>query len=142
MKLDALQTGLYAKLIADAPLMALITGVYADPQQQPESEDRSAFPYVVIGEDVGTSWDTKTDFGTSASVVDRRLFAIKQPAGGQADRRGGQAGAPSHCPHHHRGEPCDDGGRNDIRIARVGRGDEESHHSEFGWFTTALNRSI
>ena len=87
MKLDALQTGLYAKLIADAPLMALITGVYADPQQQPASEDRSSFPYVVIGEDVGTSWDTKTDFGTSASVVidvysrSNNLLEVKQIAG-------------------------------------------------------------
>lgn len=69
MKQAELQAGIYSALTGDAPLMALVTGVYTDPQQVEAPESDAAFPYVTIGEDVGTAWDTTTDFGSSASVI-------------------------------------------------------------------------
>ena len=69
MKQAELQAAIYGALTGDAPLMELITGVYADPQQVANPESDAVFPYVTIGEDVGTAWDTSTDFGSSASVV-------------------------------------------------------------------------
>jgi len=61
-----LQRAIYAKLTNDAALMALIKGVYADVQQPNLPEDGASFPYVVIGQDTITSWDTKTDDGGNA----------------------------------------------------------------------------
>jgi len=69
MKQAELQAAVYGALTGDAPLMALVTGVYADPQQVADPESDATFPYVTIGEDVGTAWDTTTDFGSSASVI-------------------------------------------------------------------------
>jgi len=63
---DNLQRALYSKLTGDAPLMALITGVYADVQQPAEPEDDTLFPYVTFGQDNLERWDTKTDFGVNA----------------------------------------------------------------------------
>ena len=63
----ALQQCIYTALTGNAALMALITGVYADVQQPNLPENDSDFPYVTIGNDVLTAWDTNTDFGASAS---------------------------------------------------------------------------
>ena len=66
MNAENLQRALYNALTGDATLMALITGVYADVQQPNLPEDDSDFPYVVIGQDNLTPFDTKTDNGASA----------------------------------------------------------------------------
>lgn len=66
MNAQNLQTALYSALTGNAPLMALITGVYADVQQPDLPEDDADFPYVVIGQDNLTPFDTKTDNGASA----------------------------------------------------------------------------
>lgn len=63
---DNLQRAIYAALTGDAALMALITGVYADVQQPNLPEDNAAFPYVTIGQDNLSPFDTKTDNGTTA----------------------------------------------------------------------------
>lgn len=59
----ALQTAIYVALSNDAPLSALVMGVYDDVPQS------SAFPYVTIGEDVHTEWDTDTSSGSDATIT-------------------------------------------------------------------------
>ena len=66
MNAEYLQAAIYDTLTGDAALMALITGVYADVQQPNLPEDDSDFPYVVIGQDNLSPFDTKTDNGASA----------------------------------------------------------------------------
>ena len=66
MNADNLQRALYDALTGDVTLMALITGVYADVQQPDLPESDSNFPYVVIGQDNLSPFDTKTDNGASA----------------------------------------------------------------------------
>ncbi len=61
-----LQIAIYDALTGDATLMALITGVYADVEQPDLPESEADFPYVVIGQDNLTPFDTKTDHGASA----------------------------------------------------------------------------
>lgn len=63
---DNLQRAIYSKLTSDATLMALIKGVYADVQQAEDSGAPAPFPYVTIGSDNLSSWDSKTFFGTEA----------------------------------------------------------------------------
>lgn len=66
MRAADLQRSIYGALTGDATLMALITGVYADVQQPDLPEADSDFPYVVIGQDNLSPFDTKTDNGASA----------------------------------------------------------------------------
>ena len=66
MNADNLQRALYNALTGDVALMALITGVYADVQQPDLPESDSNFPYVVIGQDNLSPFDTKTKLGASA----------------------------------------------------------------------------
>jgi len=66
MNADGLQRAIYTKLAASSPLGALITGIYADVPQNVDSGDDSAFPFVTIGGDTMTGWDTKTTEGTTA----------------------------------------------------------------------------
>lgn len=66
MNADALQKAIYSKLTGDAILAAAVVGVYADVQQPASPEDDTLFPYVTIGRDTLTPWDTKTNFGVEA----------------------------------------------------------------------------
>lgn len=66
MNSENLQRALYDDLVSDPVLSALITGIYADVQQPNLPEDDSAFPFVVIGKDNLSPFDTKTDNGASA----------------------------------------------------------------------------
>lgn len=66
MNEENLQRAIYAALTGDAALMALVTGVHVDVQQPNLPEDAAAFPYVVMGQDNITSWDTKSDNGGNA----------------------------------------------------------------------------
>ena len=68
MKGKQLQQAIYTALTGDATLMALITGIYADVQQPNLPEDDAVFPYVVIGQDSLTVFDTKTNNGVRALV--------------------------------------------------------------------------
>ncbi len=63
---DGLQRGIYSKLVGSSALMSKIKGVYADVPQALDSEDESNFPFVTIGQDTLTGWDTKTTEGTIA----------------------------------------------------------------------------
>lgn len=72
MKLDALQTALYAQL-EHASVTALLSTAYApepaifsDVPQSDDSENDAAFPYIVIGGDTLTPFDTKDNVGGSA----------------------------------------------------------------------------
>ncbi len=60
------QTKIYETLTGNVPLMAAINAVYDDVPQAISGGDSSAFPYVVIGEDVHT--DTSTDLELSNLV--------------------------------------------------------------------------
>ncbi len=66
MNADALQRALYLKLTGDIDIAAAVVGVYADVQQPAQPEDDTGFPYITIGRDNFTPWDTKTDFGAEA----------------------------------------------------------------------------
>jgi hypothetical protein len=58
-----LQQIIYDNLSNDAPLLAVVTGVF---DNVPQSTD---YPYVVIGEDTLTNWDTDTELGTNCTCV-------------------------------------------------------------------------
>jgi hypothetical protein len=63
-----LQNAIYAALTQDSALTALlatnpydsptVSAVYDDPPQMDAPEDASAFPYVIIGDDVSSQFDT------------------------------------------------------------------------------------
>lgn len=59
-----LQKAIYEALSADVALNAVITGVF---DNVPDGYD--SFPFVTIGEDVFTQWDTDRKTGFSASVT-------------------------------------------------------------------------
>lgn len=61
-----LQQAVYDALTGDPTLMGMITGVFADVVQPNLPEADSDFPYVVIGKDNLSPFDTKTDNGISA----------------------------------------------------------------------------
>lgn len=60
---SALQYAIYEKLSANALLMSIATGIYDDVPQK-----TSALPYVTIGEDSFTEWDTDTASGCEAFI--------------------------------------------------------------------------
>lgn len=64
----AVQTAVYSAVSNDAAISALVTGVYADVPQPTEPDDDSIFPYVTIGQDIASPWDSKTYFGTETTV--------------------------------------------------------------------------
>ncbi|RMG71931.1 MAG: DUF3168 domain-containing protein [Chloroflexi bacterium] len=65
----ALQNAIYSKLQNDSTLSALVTGVYDDVEQVNASESRTAFPYVVIGDDSYNDWDTDTETGFDVVIT-------------------------------------------------------------------------
>lgn len=67
MNLDDLQRAVYDKLTGDTDVMAIANSVSVDVEQPDNPEDESDFPYVTIGRDTVTSWDTITDFGAEAT---------------------------------------------------------------------------
>jgi hypothetical protein len=74
MKAQAIQRAVRAKLAADAGLVALLSDawgfvpVVTDVPQVTDPESNDRFPYVRLGPIVVVPWDTKTSFGTSASL--------------------------------------------------------------------------
>ena len=60
----SIQTTIYTVLDA-----ALSVPVYDRVPQGSDSGDASVFPYVTIGEDVITPWDTNTEVGASISIT-------------------------------------------------------------------------
>lgn len=66
MNAEYLQQAIYTALTGDPTLMGLITGVYADVEQPNLPEDPADFPYVTIGKDNLSPFDTKTSDGISA----------------------------------------------------------------------------
>jgi hypothetical protein len=63
MSYEAIQAGLYTALTGDVPLMALVTGVHDHVQQG------KAYPYVVIGDDEHTDWDTDDQLGLESTLT-------------------------------------------------------------------------
>lgn len=59
-----IQVAIYNALSGDTGLSAVITGVYDNPEQ-----DTVAFPYVTIGENIQTAWDTDDDAGDQNSIA-------------------------------------------------------------------------
>lgn len=58
-----LQQAVYSEMAGNAPLVAAVTGIYDNVPQT------TAYPYVVIGEDTVTNWDTDTELGTNCTCV-------------------------------------------------------------------------
>jgi len=52
------QTAIYDLLAADAPLLALVVGIYDAVPQAEDSGSTTDFPYITIGEDILNSIDT------------------------------------------------------------------------------------
>ena len=62
-KIVDIQKGIVSKLRADIALGALIVAVYDDVPQSAASEKSIDFPFVVVGDDSFTDWDTDTEVG-------------------------------------------------------------------------------
>jgi len=58
-----LQLGIYTALKEDAPLSALVVGVYDNPTQAGDPADDSLFPFVTISDGTSQPWDTDTERG-------------------------------------------------------------------------------
>lgn len=67
MKLDAVQNAIYQRLITNGDFIALGVSLRTDISQPDFPEDDDAFPFVTFGPSMGSAWDTKTDFGATAS---------------------------------------------------------------------------
>ena len=63
MRLYQTQQAIYDALTGDAELMAVITGVYDHVDQG------TSYPYVVIGEDGASEWDTDTEQGAESILT-------------------------------------------------------------------------
>ena len=63
MRLVETQRAIYQALTADATLTGMITGVYDHVDQG------TAYPYVVIGEDGASEWDTDTEQGAESILT-------------------------------------------------------------------------
>lgn len=71
MKSANLQRAVYSALVNDAAVSGLVQSVYADHPQPDEPEDDSVFPYITIGNDVATTWDSHTfDGGNHLVQID------------------------------------------------------------------------
>lgn len=57
------QEKLYDFLIADSALMALVVGIYDNPESALDSASATPFPFVTIGSDSIKPWDTSTEEG-------------------------------------------------------------------------------
>lgn len=66
---NAIQSAIYTRLKAYAPLNAVVTGVYDNVPQAIDSGSVTAFPYVTIGEDVIVEWDTDDSLGANATIT-------------------------------------------------------------------------
>jgi len=64
-----LQIAVAAALNADAPLMALVNGVYDNPLQVANPVSDSAFPFVTLSDGSSTPWDTDTELGRESAVI-------------------------------------------------------------------------
>lgn len=71
----ALQTAIYDRLRTDAMLTAKLAtysghpAVFDEVPQVDDPSDNSLFPYVVIGDDTASPFDTDTEVGTAATVT-------------------------------------------------------------------------
>ena len=67
----ALQSALYQKLNGTTALTGLIAGIYDIVPQELSEENppEDVFPYVVIGDDRISAWDTDTEFGFEAKIT-------------------------------------------------------------------------
>jgi hypothetical protein len=74
MKLAALQSALYTRLTTDAALVAALSAgwgapaVFSDVPEVTDPENNALFPYVTMGSEVATPFDTKSLNGAQVSV--------------------------------------------------------------------------
>lgn len=66
MSARELQIAVYNALSADAPLVALVQGIYDNVTQVSDPGDNSAFPFLTIGDGLQREWDTNTELGHEA----------------------------------------------------------------------------
>lgn len=63
-----LQNGVYNKLAADAPLNALVVGIYDNPTQVADPSDNTQFPFITVSDSIEREWDTDTEEGHTADL--------------------------------------------------------------------------
>jgi hypothetical protein len=63
------QQAIYDKLANDAPLNAVVVGVFDDKPQLADPGDASNYPYVTIGEDNHITVDTDTELMNQVSIT-------------------------------------------------------------------------
>lgn len=64
-----IQTGVYEALTGDSSLVSAVVGVYDNVLQPNNAAAASDFPYITIGEDVLTEWDTDTETGADVTIT-------------------------------------------------------------------------
>lgn len=64
-----LQTAIYQKLSGTAALVESVKGIYDQTPQENEKLGGEKFPYVCIGDDHFSPWDTDTELGFEAAVT-------------------------------------------------------------------------
>jgi|AntRauTorckE6833_2_1112554.scaffolds.fasta_scaffold02006_9 hypothetical protein len=64
-----LQEAIFQNLSGDAPLLALVNGIYDYVPQPNDAGSPANFPYVVVGDDSLNAWDTDTTTGADSSIV-------------------------------------------------------------------------
>jgi hypothetical protein len=64
-----IQKAVYNALSTNAPLMAVVKGVYDSVPQSEDSGKDSDFPYVTVGDDTTLDWDTDTSLGKEATIT-------------------------------------------------------------------------
>lgn len=76
---NAIQVAIFTKLRADGPLGALLPAsvidgdagkaIYDQPPQPSAPESSTGFPFVVLGDDTATEWDTDSSFGQETTIT-------------------------------------------------------------------------
>lgn len=64
-----LQTAIYNALIGDATLQSALGASGGDKKVYDTVPQNSSFPYVVIGDETGVDWSTKTDNGMEMTIT-------------------------------------------------------------------------
>lgn len=66
---SGIQNAVFDALSGDSTLAALVSGIYDNVPQADDSGASAAFPYVVVGDDLITEWDTDTELGADATIT-------------------------------------------------------------------------
>lgn len=71
MIFHSLQQSVYQLLTSSAPLVKAVKGIYDQPPQEALEDNPIAavFPYIIVGDDKASPWDTDTEQGFEAVIT-------------------------------------------------------------------------